>query len=192
MPPPAEAAPLLIVIPAMVTVWPGLTWKIRKAAAATSRWTERTSAPGPLIVRFFVITSSPLVRMIVELAMLNVIVSPFCAAASAWRNEPAPLSPVLVTVMPGGVGVGVDTGVGVGVGVSVADGVPVAVAVAVAVAVGVAVGVAVDVTSSAPMSGGLARESLSKSIVTLPRGVPAFSAGFGVAGAVRLRWRSSL
>src|SRR5437773_368550 len=172
----------------MVTVWPGLTWKIRKAAAAKSRWTERTSAPGPLIVRFFVIASSPLVRMIVELAMLNVIVSPFCAAASAWRNEPAPLSPVLVTVMPGGVGVGVDTGVGVGVGVSVADGVP----VAVAVAVGVAVGVAVDVTSSAPMSGGLARESLSKSIVTLPRGVPAFSAGFGVAGAVRLRWRSSL
>ena len=103
MPPPAEATPLLIVIPSMVTVWPGLTWKIRKGAAATSRCTERTSAPGPLIVTFFVIISSPLVRMIAELGTLKVMVSPSCAAASAWRNEPAPLSPVLVTVMPGGV-----------------------------------------------------------------------------------------
>src|SRR5205085_10533283 len=130
MPPPAEAAPLLIVIPPMVTVWPGLTWKIRKAGAARFRWTERTSAPDPLIVMFFVIVSSPLVRTIVELVgTLKVIVSPSCAAASAWRNEPAPLSAVLVTVIPGGVGVCVGTGVVLGVAVRVAVGVAVMVGV---------------------------------------------------------------
>lgn len=216
---------MLIVIPAMVTVRPELTWKMRNGEAARFRWTERASAPGPLIVRFFVILSSPLVRMIAENAgRLKLMVPPAGTSANAWRSEPAPASLTLVTVTPGvgvplGVGVGVvagvDVAVAVAVGVDVAVGVEVAVGlgdevavavgvgdeVAVAVGVGVevgvgaavGVGVAADVTSSAPMSGSeTLRVSLSKSIVTLPRGVPTSSAGFGVPGAVRLRWRSPL
>src|SRR2546421_11173559 len=59
------------------------------------------------------------------------------AAVIASRNEPAPLSLVLVTAMgPAG-------GVAVGVDVAVAVGVDVAVAVAVAVGVGVGLGVGV-------------------------------------------------
>ena len=67
------------------------------------------------------------------------------------------------------VGVGLSSGVGVGVNVAVAVGVGVKVAVAVGVGVNVAVavGVGLGVTggSSAPMAGGFARGSLSKSFV---------------------------
>jgi hypothetical protein len=72
-----------------------------------------------------------------------------------------------------GVGVGVKVAEGVGVGVkvavavAVAVGVKVTVAVAVAVGVNVAVGVGLGIAggSSAPIAGGLARGSLSKSFV---------------------------
>ena len=49
------------------------------------------------------------------------IVSPSFESASAWRNEPGPLSFVLVTVMTIGVGDGVPERVGLagGVGVNV-------------------------------------------------------------------------
>ena len=67
------------------------------------------------------------------------------------------------------VGVGLSSGVGVGVNVAVAVGVGVKVAVAVGVGVNVAVavgvGLGVNGGSSAPMAGGLARGSLSKSLV---------------------------
>src|SRR5438128_8559599 len=70
---------------------------MRKDAFA-ARDTARRSAPGPLMVMFLLITSSPLVRLMVPVTA-NAIVSPSFAIASAWRNEPGPLSLVLVTVI---------------------------------------------------------------------------------------------
>src|SRR5437667_6816843 len=75
-----------------------MTWKMRKGAAFAARDTASRSAPGPLIVMFLLITSSPLVRLIAPVTA-NVIVSPSFEPASAWRNEPGPLSLVLVTGM---------------------------------------------------------------------------------------------
>src|SRR5438128_10716162 len=75
-----------------------MTWKMRKGAAFAARDTASTSAPGPLIVMFLLITSSPLVRLIAPVTA-NVIVSPSFTSASACRNEPGPLSLVFVTTM---------------------------------------------------------------------------------------------
>src|SRR5262245_38657400 len=62
--------------------------------------TDRRPVVGPLMVRFLLTTSSPLVNVIVAgVATEKLIVSPGLASAIAWRNEPAPLSLVLVTVM---------------------------------------------------------------------------------------------
>ena len=102
MPPPKplRTDPLLILSPSIVTVWPSITWKMRKDAFA-ARDTARRSAPGPLMVMFLLITSSPLVRPIAPVTA-NVIVSPSLAPASASRSEPGPLSLVLVTTGPCG------------------------------------------------------------------------------------------
>src|SRR2546430_15081480 len=70
---------------------------MRKDAFA-ARDTARRFAPGPLMVMFLLITSSPLVRLIAPVTA-KLIVSLSCASASAWRSEPGPLSFVLVTVM---------------------------------------------------------------------------------------------
>src|SRR5437762_1905667 len=71
---------------------------MRKGAAFAARDTARRFAPGPLMVMFLLITSSPLVRPMMPVTA-KVIVSPSFASASACRNEPGPPSLVLVTVM---------------------------------------------------------------------------------------------
>ena len=56
--------------------------------------------PGPLMVVAWVMAISPVVSvMVAGYVRLKSIVSPSLAIASAWRNEPAPLSLVFVTVM---------------------------------------------------------------------------------------------
>src|SRR5438874_11063761 len=75
-----------------------MTWKTRKGAAFAARDTDRRFAPGPLMVMFLLIISSPLVRPMMPVTA-KVIVSPSFASASACRNEPGPPSLVLVTVM---------------------------------------------------------------------------------------------
>ena len=74
-----------------------MTLKTRKKLPDAGR-TVSEFDPGPLIVMFLSITSSPLVKLIVPVTA-NSIVSPSFASASAWRNEPDPLSFRLVTVM---------------------------------------------------------------------------------------------
>ncbi|PYU02338.1 MAG: hypothetical protein DMG38_00685 [Acidobacteria bacterium] len=58
----------------------------------------RLEAPGPLIVRFLLIKSSPLVRVMVPVTP-KLIVSPDDALAIESRSEPGPLSARLVTVI---------------------------------------------------------------------------------------------
>src|SRR5262249_35263512 len=58
---------------------------------------ESCSAPGPEIVMFLLIGSAPLVSVIVPVTA-KLIVSPSWAIVRARRNEPGPLSFVLVTV----------------------------------------------------------------------------------------------
>ena len=60
------------------------------------------AGPGPTMARFFVITSSLLVSVIVPLVPKR-IVSAGCAFSIAWRSEPAPESPRVVTVNWAGV-----------------------------------------------------------------------------------------
>src|SRR6266542_4350902 len=84
-----------MVRPEMVTFLPGPMWNTRLVAFPS---TARLAAPGPSIITFLSTGSSPLVNTIVP-DTAKVIVSPSFAMASAWRNEPAPLSLVLVTVM---------------------------------------------------------------------------------------------
>src|SRR6266536_3865240 len=62
------------------------------------RDTVSVFGPGPLIVMLLSITSSPLVKPMVPVTA-KVILSPSFALTSACRNEPGPLSFVLVTVM---------------------------------------------------------------------------------------------
>ena len=58
--------PLAIVRPEMVAMtWLGVILKMRKLPAAALRCTLNRFAPGPLIVRFLLISNSPLVRLIV-------------------------------------------------------------------------------------------------------------------------------
>src|SRR5678815_3270368 len=81
-----------------------------------------SSGPGPSTMILLLITSSPVVSVIVWplSAGVNPITSPSCASASAWRNEPGPLSFVLVTISVGvGVGEEEEDGVGEGEGVGV-------------------------------------------------------------------------
>src|SRR6476646_1570768 len=92
MPPLIPTAPSLMVRPEMVA-----------APTEKTDWNwmptiERWSAPGPEIVTFLATTSAPLVRVIVP-RTAKVMRSPSCATASAWRNEPGPLSFVFVTVI---------------------------------------------------------------------------------------------
>ena len=64
-----------------------------------TRW-----AKGPVIVRFFSITNSPLVRLTVLTLGTKLIISPDEALRIAWRKEPGPWSFPFVTVMvPAGV-----------------------------------------------------------------------------------------
>jgi hypothetical protein len=59
---------------------------------------DRFAAPGPAKVRLLVTTNSPLVKLTVPL-VAKAIVSPAMESAIAWRNEPAPLSATVVTVL---------------------------------------------------------------------------------------------
>src|SRR5882724_4642064 len=61
----------------------------------------RVEAPGPLIIRSWLIKSSPLVSVMIagKVIWAKLIVSPGEAFAIASRSEPGPLSDVLVTVM---------------------------------------------------------------------------------------------
>ena len=65
---------------------------------AELRLTVSTFGPGPEMVMLLLMKSSSLVNPIVPVTA-KIIVSPSFASASAWRNEPGPLSLVLVTVM---------------------------------------------------------------------------------------------
>src|SRR5207244_2210101 len=70
MPPPKRALPLLIVRPEMVTLMLLLILKMRKSGvpAKRLRWTVNRFAPGPLIVRFLLITNSSLNSLMVLFA----------------------------------------------------------------------------------------------------------------------------
>src|SRR5438309_7346984 len=70
-------------------------------------------APGPVIVRFLSITNSPLVRVTVVTLGAKVIVLPGEVSRIACRNDPGPLSFVLVTTHPPVHGVGAGVGVGI-------------------------------------------------------------------------------
>ncbi len=63
--------------------------------------TVSSPAPGPTIWRFLLMSSAPLVSVIVWPSSFeeNWIVAPSLALMSAWRSEPAPLSLVFVTVI---------------------------------------------------------------------------------------------
>src|SRR5436190_7582753 len=100
MPPPLSARPFLMVRPEVMPTTPGWTWKMRNSGvpAAALRCTARLPAPGPVITRFLLIDSSPLVKVIAPVTEKS-IVSPEVAAAIALRNEPGPLSVVVVTVI---------------------------------------------------------------------------------------------
>ena len=99
MPPPESARPLLTVRPEMVAVAPDVTLKMRKSGVplAKLRWMVRRVAPGPEMVRFLPMSSSALVSSMVPLTAKS-IVSPAAASAIALRNDPGPLSAVLMTV----------------------------------------------------------------------------------------------
>src|SRR6266508_419796 len=94
MPPPLAPA-LVMVRPEMVTFLPEPKWNTRLVALPS---TARLPAPGPSMVMFLSTSSSPLVNTMVP-DTAKVMVSPSLMSMSAWRNEPAPLSLVLVTVM---------------------------------------------------------------------------------------------
>jgi hypothetical protein len=79
---------MLIVIPA----------PIANTMLALLPLTVRLDAPGPVIVRFWLIVSVPVVNVIVPVT-LKLIVSPGAAEAIAARSEPAPASLVLMTVV---------------------------------------------------------------------------------------------
>ena len=97
--------PLLIVIAEMLTVLPDAISKTRKLGVppAVLRCTVRWVAPSPVIVRFLLISSSALVKLIcwsISPAS-KVIVPPSHTSAMAWRRLPAPLSKVFTTVTDG-------------------------------------------------------------------------------------------
>ena len=99
MPPPSPLLfPLVMVTPEMVTVFPLLMLKTRLLLLPL---TVKRLAPGPVIVRFLLISSSPLVSVIVCTPGSTVIVSLSAASAIASRKLPGPLSLVLLTTGPG-------------------------------------------------------------------------------------------
>src|SRR5438067_13001898 len=59
--------------------------------------TVKRLAPRPVMMRFLLITNSPLIRVMVPRLGAKVIVSPDEALRIACRNDPGPLSFVLVT-----------------------------------------------------------------------------------------------
>jgi hypothetical protein len=99
MPPPPrpdKSAPLGMVRLAMVTVVPEPKWNTRLAALPL---TAKLVTPGPRMVTLLVISSSPVVSVMVPETTVASIVSPSAAQANAPRNEPGPLSAVVVTVV---------------------------------------------------------------------------------------------
>src|SRR3954467_15198074 len=95
-----------MVRPEMVTVRPEVMWNTRLWLLPL---TARLSEPGPEIVMLLITSSSPLVNPIVPVTA-KPTTSPSSASSSAWRNEPGPLSFVLVTMSGVGDGVGVGGG----------------------------------------------------------------------------------
>ena len=83
-----------------MTVELGMIWKIRKGVFE-DRNSPSKIRPGPWMLTFLLTTSSSEVRlMFLPLsAGSKLIVLPSLASASAWRNEPGPLSLVFVTVV---------------------------------------------------------------------------------------------
>src|SRR5437588_5512059 len=101
MPPPLllGESPLEMVKPESVTV-PATMSKIRKRLAVTLRVTSNRFAPGPLIVRFLSINSSPLVSLIVMPAgREKPMVLPDDASLIAARKVQTPL-PGAVSQIP--------------------------------------------------------------------------------------------
>src|SRR5204863_9977882 len=83
--------------PEIVTVSPDIG--IRNTRLPMFPSTASTSAPAPLIVTLVSTSNSPLVRLMTPDIPVASIVSPSFAIASAWRNEPRPLSLVLLTMI---------------------------------------------------------------------------------------------
>jgi hypothetical protein len=84
-----------MVRPEMVTVLPAtISNTLVKAFPSIAR----LAAPGPMIVRLLLINSSPLAKVMVPVAVTQ-IVSPDAALAIVARSEPAPLSAVLLIVV---------------------------------------------------------------------------------------------
>jgi hypothetical protein len=77
-----------------------LTSKIRNGGAVGSRWTARRSAPGPTMFASVVRVSWPLVSVMAPVTA-KVIVSPGATVEIAARNDPGPLSAVVVTTAAG-------------------------------------------------------------------------------------------
>src|SRR5438067_2665930 len=106
MPPPKLTSdPRVMVKPDSATLkLPEAILKMRNPGASAGipsvlRRTVNRFAPGPLIVRFLLISNSPLVRLIVLRPAAKLMVSPDAASRIACRNVPPPLSPPLVTMM---------------------------------------------------------------------------------------------
>ncbi len=113
-PPGYPRIPFEIVIPEIETVTPGLMLKTRKETKAGGFVVMvKRLAPGPVMVRFLLITNSPLIRVTVVTLGAKVIVSPDEASRIACRNDSAPLSFPLQTAYPPGHGVGAGVGVGI-------------------------------------------------------------------------------
>src|SRR5579862_1337588 len=108
MPPPADSGnvslpvkPLVMVSPEMLATMFEPTWNTRLAALPS---TARLPGPGPMMLTLFVTNNSPLVNKMVPERPDASIVSPSDAHASAPRNEPGPLSAVVVTMVHGTTG----------------------------------------------------------------------------------------
>src|SRR5439155_9667599 len=71
-------------------------WKTRLVVLPS---TASTPAPAPLIVTLLSTSNCPVVSVITPEIPVASIVSPLFASASAWRNEPRPLSLVLLTMI---------------------------------------------------------------------------------------------
>src|SRR5581483_7235162 len=97
-----DGAPSLRVKPATVTpvgVSPFCEGKIVKILDLWLPLIAKTFAPGPWIMRFFVITISPLVNAIIPVTLgAKVTVLLLQAFCTASRNDPGPLSELLVTI----------------------------------------------------------------------------------------------
>src|SRR5207237_441994 len=97
IPPPVSALPFWMVRPEIATVKP---LPISNTLDELFPLIVRLEAPGPLIVRFLLIKSSPLVSvMVAGRVRLKLMVSPGAAAAIASRSDPGPLSAWFVTVI---------------------------------------------------------------------------------------------